>query len=266
MHMLDMGNIDDNDQANKCNESSKIKQADTSILMASAAKSQSTIRTSPKGGVQGTMASHAMRLLAGKELENAESCMVEFFVDCKLSFCMADRPSFHRFVDSLRLKASTKLPRHTKMKSLMANCAKKALLEVEEAILCKIAEGYSVGICVDGWENVSKEHLEGVIVYVGEEAFSVKSIKADTEYNGIAVARGWEELLESYKTKYPVSYHCSNDAGQCAHARCILWLQHPHLLWLKCFAHQVNLMVGALLKTIPFHNSGDLAIAAAKNQ
>jgi hypothetical protein len=150
------------------------------------------------------------------------------------------------------------------LKKLTAARAVEALDEVKEDITAKVEEGYNVGICVDGWESVSKEHLDGIILYVGGHAYSLETIKSGPEHDGLAVARDWEHLLKKHGELYPISYHCSDDAGQCARARRILRLRWPHVLFTKCFAHQVNLMVGALLKTDPFVDNGDKAIKAAK--
>ena len=102
---------------------------------------------------------------------------------------------------------------------------------------------------VDAWSNVNKVHIEGVILTLGVSSFLLKSMRVDHEHHGIAVARVWETLLfEAYTGKtYSFHYHCSDDAGQCGQGRRILALRYPWLLWLKCWAHQINLMVKALL-------------------
>jgi hypothetical protein len=58
-------------------------------------------------------------------------------------------------------------------------------------------------------------------------------------------------------------YFCSNNAGQCARARHILALQIPHIIWMFCWAHQVNLMVGHLMSKSTFAYICNAAVKAA---
>ena len=110
-----------------------------------------------------------------------------------------------------------------------------------------------------------KEHVDGVIIYASGKAFATnKTIKSKGNHDGLTVAREWEEHIHKNGTKYPVYFMCSNDAGQCAQVCHILHLRWPHMLFMLCFAHQVCLMVGALLKAEPFQQHGNAAIKAAK--
>ena len=68
----------------------------------------------------------------------------------------------------------------------------------------------------------------------------------------------------SRNTNMELFYFCSDDAGQCARARRILSLRYPYIIWTRCWAHQINLMVKALLKSSSFKEVSEQAIAAAK--
>ena len=77
------------------------------------------------------------------------------------------------------------------------------------------------------------------------------------------MARGWESFLSTYPD-YTFSYHLYDDAGQCASAHCILDLRHPHMIFQRCWAHQINLMVKALLGLKVFRDACKQAVASEK--
>jgi hypothetical protein len=89
-------------------------------------------------------------------------------------------------------------------------------------------------------------HVDGISLRAGEASFAIDTEEAGKDHDGVALARGWERLM---LTKYELtfSYFCSDDAGQCGCARRILALCYPFILFMKCWAHQVNLMVKHLL-------------------
>lgn len=115
---------------------------------------------------------------------------------------------------------------------------------------------------VDGWMNTSKTHLGGIICKVGDGFFPIKIELADSEHHGIAIAHGWEKLLHGCKETYSAlstsdrtfcfNYFLSDNAGQCGCTHCIMALCHPMMIWMWCWAHQINLMVDKLLKLDPF--------------
>lgn len=101
--------------------------------------------------------------------------------------------------------------------------------------------------------NVRKIHIEGVILKAGDEFFALQADQADYEHDGMAVARGWEVLIIRVGDEYHgLYYFLSDDAGQCSRARRILALRHPHMIWMRCWAHQINLMVHSLIKNAGF--------------
>ena len=76
-------------------------------------------------------------------------------------------------------------------------------------------------------------HIEGVILTAGLATFPLDAPEADFKHHGIAVARGWEYFLTEAYPKYKLFCHVSDDAGQCARARRIFDLRHPHMLLMR---------------------------------
>eukprot|EP00977_Amphora_coffeiformis_P003257 scaffold609_cov170-Amphora_coffeaeformis.AAC.11 len=183
---------------------------------------------------QSTLRKHIVWPLTDAELKLVWGNLAEFIINSKLPFRTVDRGSFHQLIDSLCPMASSKLPRHIKLKKLISKLAAIALKGVKERIRAKVVEGHLVGICVDRWQNVSKEHINHSIAFVGGEAFATETIKDKHDHNGIVVACGWEDLINQYASKQ------HGVAGQ--------------------DKFYVYLMVGALLKAGVFKNSVDSAI------
>lgn len=171
-----------------------------------------------------------IRPLSKEDTKKATSLLVEFVVDSALSFRMVNKPSFLRFVDALRPMYSSSLLKRTKLKRLVTDRAGVALTEMHGVISSMEKIGHRVGMVIDGWESTSKEHVNGVVLAVEGEAFYVQCDNAGTEHDGLAVSRGWETLIAKYAEQYKISYHCSDDAGQCARARRIMRLRYPDIL------------------------------------
>jgi hypothetical protein len=120
--------------------------------------------------------------------------------------------------------------------------------------------GHFSGFIVDTWQSIAKVHIEGLLLKTGPSTFVVESSVADSDHHGIAVATGWETIVRERLTIDPkFRFFLSDDAGQCGRARRILALRFAFLLWLKCFAHQVNLMVRYLLRLAQFRTIMDQA-------
>lgn len=151
--------------------------------------------------------------------------LVYLLCDAALPFSFVQRESFGRFCEALRPGSSALLPGRSKMTAAVREEGAIALSYFEEIISNAAEEHHYIGIIVDSWQNQAKEHVEGVMLKVGNESFPVDAPVCGSEHDGMAVARGWEELLKSRKDllskqKVPehmgIKYFLSDDAGQCA--------------------------------------------------
>ena len=62
---------------------------------------------------------------------------------------------------------------------------------MEELIASALRKGYQAGMVLDGWSDVNKLNIEGVIITAGSAATCALNAKeADFEHHGIEVARG----------------------------------------------------------------------------
>jgi hypothetical protein len=119
----------------------------------------------------------------------------------------------------------------------------------------------------DGFKDRRKNHVSGVTIgspspSVESMTIAVTSVSADS-LHAFAIARGWEELVLLSQRKAPVSDYpdgyfvalpqvpvafCSDDAFANRKARGIAALRRPRIVFIPCFAHQVALMCGDLVK------------------
>ena len=130
--------------------------------------------------------------MSDTEVKTMEEIIIELIVYTAIPFNITERPSFRRFLESIRVNASSKLLGRTKIKeSLLMNCANIAVALMEELIASVLRKGHRAGMVLVGWSDVNKLHIEGVIITAGSAATCALDAKeADFEQHGIAVARG----------------------------------------------------------------------------
>ena len=189
-----------------------------------------------------------------------------------------EHPSFHCLLDFLRPKSSQSLlSRFTIGGNQLDSLYDKALEWQNIAITNAVDNKEYFGWIVDGWEMANADHVEGILYRSVSAAFLLDALEGLDTHHAISIARQWEEKVigahiiaeDATKGTAGVSfpqvskYFLSNDAGQCRRARLILSLWHPHILFLKCKAHQVNLMVGHILENTDYASWVSKAIASA---
>jgi hypothetical protein len=139
--------------------------------------------------------------------------------------------------------------------------AKEAAVGMTDRIRELTGQGRKAGLVTDDWKDTADNHVEGIIVTLGDETFAYGIMAGGTEHHGIAKAR---DLYSNEDHNIQFVYVVTDDAGQFGRARRILALRHPHIIFLCCFAHQINLIVRQLLNASKFKTVVEQAIAAAQ--
>lgn len=204
------------------------------------------------------------------EAEVAILCVliIEFIIDCAVAFNIVERPSFRRLMNFLRPGVQDQVPKRT---CIGTTILRKRFKEAEERRDANIdrakAAGHYLGLIVDGWDTVNKSQLEGVMLKAGMHSYLLDAIDPGTEHHGIAVAKMWENIFVKNAAVHMsrLRYFISDNAGQCGRARRILALRHPYIVFMKCWAHQVNLMVGHLMKKSSFAEVCNSAVKCASD-
>lgn len=185
------------------------------------------------------------RGLTLNEVNEFQSLCLNMIVDTHNPFTFAEEDSLKDLVDFLRPGSSKFLPnRHKVSRTLLAKAAKDAA--DADVTFKKNAEsrGYLQSMAIDGWMDIAKIHVEGILILLGRESYMEESEISGADHHGIAVARMIESL---YIARPQVWSIVTDEAGQVSRAKRIIRLRRPHWLLMKCWAHQTNLMVKALL-------------------
>ncbi|ETL45048.1 hypothetical protein L916_04780 [Phytophthora nicotianae] len=83
-------------------------------------------------------------------------------------------------------------------------------------------------------------------------------------HDGLAIAKHMEGVIEELlASEWKIGAVVTDNAGQCGRARRILAPRYPNIAFLICFAHDINNLVKAVLKTVFKEISEDAAGAAS---
>ena len=197
------------------------------------------------------------------EIPTYHSLVTKMVIDCKLPFDIVKQPTFHKLLDYLRPKASLSLPSPYQVGGrLLKQEVEQADLYNKMLMHAAVEKGYYARLAMDGWMDVKKRHIEGVVLILGPCVFDQDSRQAGADNHGIACAAMIEEEVSKNK-QHNIRFVVTDDAGQMGRARRIVVLRHPSLVLHHCFAHQINLMVRQIVFIDEFQNHVKQAILAA---
>eukprot|EP00918_Siedleckia_nematoides_P091810 GHVU01201583.1.p1 GENE.GHVU01201583.1~~GHVU01201583.1.p1 ORF type:complete len:772 (+),score=134.34 GHVU01201583.1:149-2464(+) len=195
---------------------------------------------------------------------------LEMVAACGLPEGFFEQPSVVRVLEFLRPGCEKILPSaRTVGGPLLAKTAKLERDKALDLVKNDLEKGGGLPLAMDGWKTTSGEHLIGVLVGHGKDAFPYEqalgtdgelveggNVQRGDEFDGMAAAKEMEAIKTNVEglCEHPVAGVCTDDAGQYSRGRAILALRHPQLCWLKCTAHDVNNM----FKAVFWSNASDL--------
>jgi hypothetical protein len=215
--------------------------------------------------------------------------LLEFVADAALPFNIYERETFQAIIRYVRSAVVGSIPSGKVMSGVLL--VQRARLGVDET-LPKMAALVKAGACLsyisDGWENISKDHVEGnyissfilpynhfylksqfigTILKLGELWFCVSgahgkgNVSDEDNHDVLSTAEMMEKGIIYCEKEYclPVSCVCTDQAGQCGMAKRILALRYPSKAFTKCFAHQVSLIVKHVLRIDIFQQTASIA-------
>ena len=156
--------------------------------------------------------------------------IVDIFANAGLSFRPVERQSFIRYVEKIRPGNSKHLPGCTTLsRPLLEKRREIAELAMLDHIKEHLNYGRNASFVSDGWKYASNKHVDVLILTLGCFTFAIDSIKDESEHDGIAVARGIEQIFTKLEAGYDVNsegrwppitinYYCSDYAVQQAGA------------------------------------------------
>ncbi|KAG3111280.1 hypothetical protein PI125_g9301 [Phytophthora idaei] len=150
--------------------------------------------------------------------------LLEFQADNCLPDSFIERPSTLRFIESLNADAVDHLPARKTMGGPM---------------LTK----YAAEVTAEEDEDLA---LFGAVTTIG--LFPTVS-----SHDGFTLARQLETIMiDAEDNGWNIGAVVTDDAGQCSRARRILALRWPNVIFLKCFAHDINNLVKSILRSSAF--------------
>jgi hypothetical protein len=107
-----------------------------------------------------------------------------------------------------------------------------------------------VNFLSDAWENIAKTHILGVIMSLASLCVTFGTFTCGSRHDGLAIAEHLESILLLMTAQgWDVGAVVTNNAGNCARARRILALRWPKIVFLFCYAHQINLLIKDVIAT-----------------
>lgn len=196
--------------------------------------------------------------LSSNRVREFQSYLLESMAEKNVPFTFVESESFQKSLVKLNPFAINVLPTSQSMKKLLAN----NLDQHREKMLANLrfaAESYpppAVTLAIDTWQCVSNQSIMGLVVSCsGVSYVSSETMELGSE-TGVKVAIFVERFLESFEHelggKHYISNFVADDASSNAKARKLLGLRHPHVIFQRCFAHQVNLICKDLLNVVGY--------------
>ena len=198
------------------------------------------------------------RGLTANEIPTFHRLLLNVVVDTHNPFTFPKEPSVLELCEFLRPGSSDHAPSRFVVGGRLLDAASNEAKRADQYFISKAkGKGYLRSIAIDGWKDQSKRHIEGIVNMFGPESYLEPSEVNGSDHHGIAVAKSMEDI---YVSRQDDLWSCVTDeAGQVSRAKRIIGLRYPHFLFNKCWAHQTNLMVNALLSLPEFKSCTDKA-------
>lgn len=158
----------------------------------------------------------------------------------------------HALYEFFRSGVSDRLPCRKRLGGvILREQAQLAQIQAETRLKARCAESCGrVNILSDVWQNVSKEHLLGSQISLFGCVMTDSLTEVGADHDGISIARDLEGLIvDASDNGWIVGALVTDDAGQCAKARRILALRWTPVVFLRCFAHDINNLVKQVLQS-----------------
>ncbi|ETI46982.1 hypothetical protein F443_08712 [Phytophthora nicotianae P1569] len=179
-----------------------------------------------------------------------ERDLLEFQSECALPVYFIEKPSTKRLFARMPQYG---LPSRKEIGGRMLKTNAETAEQASNANLreCQEETGGRVNFLCDVWQNVARLHLLACHLFLFGVLVQFELLSCDSNHHGIAIAKQMEEAIaRALALGWIVRAAITDDAGQCARARRILALRWPNIVFLRCFAHDVNNLVKAVLKTV----------------
>ncbi len=107
-----------------------------------------------------------------------------------------------------------------------------------------LGSGKRVNFLSNVWENIAKTHILGVILSLAGLCVTFSTFTCGSRHDDLAITEHLESILLSMIAQgWDVGVIITDNASNCARAQRILALRWPKIVFMFCYAHQINLLV-----------------------
>ncbi len=181
------------------------------------------------------------------------SLLLEFQAEANLPESFVSRQSFWRLMKFCNAEAAKALPTRQLLGGPILNKYADKVDSGDHAALKAATppgSGKRVNFLSNAWENIAKTHILGVILSLAGLCVTFGTFTYGSRHDGLAIAEHLESiLLLMIAQGWDVGAIVTDNAGNCARARRILALRWPKIVFLFCYAHQINLLVKDIIAT-----------------
>jgi hypothetical protein len=179
--------------------------------------------------------------------------LLEFQAEANLPESFVNRQSFQRLIKFCNVEVAKALPTRQLLGGPILNKYADKVDSGDHAALMAAAppgSGKRINFLSDAWENIAKTHILGVILSFASLSVTFGTFTCGSRHDGLAITEHLESiLLVMIAQGWDVGAIVTDNAGNCARARRILALRWPKIVFLFCYAHQINLLVKDVIAT-----------------
>jgi hypothetical protein len=184
--------------------------------------------------------------------EEFERLLIEFQAENFLPATFVGKLSTKRLFRFLNSASERAMPDRHAMGSRILDKYSMAGAQTsrEELLARQQSTGGRVNLLSDVWQNVAKQHLLGCHLSLFGTIVNYGLFPTTSRHDGIAIAQQLESIvMTAMLENWLIGAIVTDNAGQCGKARRILAPRWIQIVFLHCFAHDINNLVKAVLRT-----------------
>ncbi|RHZ77864.1 hypothetical protein Glove_170g15 [Diversispora epigaea] len=207
----------------------------------------------------GTPDNYIVQQLSTADMKKFYTLLLRLSLSCGWAFHWVNKPEVEELFNFLN--PHLKLPD----RRLLAGSILTDTIKDSNILTLKTLQEDQIGVTLtfDGWTNVRNEHLLGIVIFTSEgRPYVWKAIDISSEYEThVEVMEKAKEMIkELNNSNIKVIAVVTDSADPYATSR----ITEKAIVFLPCFAHQINLCVGEIFKeSTEFKQTMDKAIKIA---
>lgn len=186
------------------------------------------------------------------EIWEYHKALIDFIASTGIPYSVVDSPQFRKLLslDNLVLQ---RYPNIILDKSaLSSNVLKRRVLEVRSKMASKVEMSRVITLCFYSWTNIAGACMFAVVSLneKGERhIIEYRDVSEKSHYTAEMILQ-LDSAINNPLVKGKVKAFVTSSASSLVEAKIELGSKYPELLFLPCFSHQINLIMGQLLNSL----------------